>query len=81
MTAVPVRIPNEWSPDWFRRLYAEVLSRPTVEAFKPGMLYMAANDTPPATVLGYGEWAQYGTGVFYMNDGTALAVYVWQRSA
>jgi hypothetical protein len=46
MTAVPVRIPNEWSPDWFRRLYAEVLSRPTVEAFKPGMLYMAANDTP-----------------------------------
>jgi hypothetical protein len=31
-------------------------------------------------VLGYGEWAQYGTGVFYMNDGTALAVYVWQRS-
>jgi hypothetical protein len=27
MTAVPVRIPNEWSPDWFRRFYAEVLAK------------------------------------------------------
>jgi hypothetical protein len=30
MTAVPVRFPEQWSADWFRRFYAEVLAADSV---------------------------------------------------
>lgn len=92
--AVPVRIPEQWSPTWFRQFYVEVLARvPQLElaahvanpdaherlkALPIGSIYSSTINANPATMLGYGTWNAFGTGTDTVAGST---VYVWERTA
>ena len=47
MTAIPVRIPEQWEPAWFRRFYVEVLANGTVNG-------LATHNADPSAHAGLG---------------------------
>jgi hypothetical protein len=93
LSAIPIRIPEQWEPAWFRRFYVEVLAGEAVRgltahnadpqahsaypAHPVGSLYFSSNATDPNVSIGYGTWVAFGSGTTEVSGAT---VHVWERT-